>query len=300
MPHVDILFNQLQKRKTEPAQVKTAIDNFEKCIVDVRNKIDDIINEAKSICTEPQGNKRRRRNNSSHDHRVAALEVCDNIVDSANDRFQFKDHLVAASPFSPNTLKNTVVSFLLTTTCLAYPELEKSRLKTELSVIYARNDCRDLHGTLSLLKFLIQNSLGETLKETKKLLVIIVTTLVDVLWGFDLSSSKIRHQRRWRRAPLTGCWTESVIEIHELGIPPLDGAVKPNGICVSLDTCHASLGISRIDGVKTSSVIRHWTPVIDGLGISRIDGADLFGAVQTKRNLCVIGQLPLMGWASRA
>ncbi|CAH1972732.1 unnamed protein product [Acanthoscelides obtectus] len=108
MPHVDMLFNQLQKRKTEPAQVKTAIDNFEKCIVDVRNKIDDIINEAKSICTEPQGNKRRRRNNSSHDHRVAALEVCDNIVNSTNDRFQIKDHLVAASLFSPNTLENTV------------------------------------------------------------------------------------------------------------------------------------------------------------------------------------------------
>ncbi|CAH2008044.1 unnamed protein product [Acanthoscelides obtectus] len=73
------LFNQLQKRKTEPARVKTAIDNFDKCIVDVRNKIDDMINEAKSICTEPQGNKRRRRNNSSHDDRVALLEVCDNI-----------------------------------------------------------------------------------------------------------------------------------------------------------------------------------------------------------------------------
>ncbi|CAH1992147.1 unnamed protein product [Acanthoscelides obtectus] len=70
----------MQKRKTEPAQVKTAIDNFEECIVDVRNKIDDIKNEAKSIYTEPQGNKRRRRNNSSHDDRVAALEVCDNII----------------------------------------------------------------------------------------------------------------------------------------------------------------------------------------------------------------------------
>ncbi|CAH1987840.1 unnamed protein product [Acanthoscelides obtectus] len=57
-----------------------AINNFEKCIVDVRNKIDDIINEAKSICTEPQGNKRRRLNNSSHDHRVPALEVYDNII----------------------------------------------------------------------------------------------------------------------------------------------------------------------------------------------------------------------------
>ncbi|CAH2010271.1 unnamed protein product [Acanthoscelides obtectus] len=114
MPHVDILFNQLQERKTEPAQVTTAIDNFEKCIVDLRNKIDDIINEAKSICTEPQANKRRRLNNSSHDHRGEALEVCDNIVNSANDRFQFKDHLVAASLFSPNILENTVVSLLMT------------------------------------------------------------------------------------------------------------------------------------------------------------------------------------------
>ncbi|CAH1987837.1 unnamed protein product [Acanthoscelides obtectus] len=87
--------------RREPAQVKMTIDNFEKCIVHVRNKIDDIINEAKSICTEPQDYKRRRRNNSSHDHQVAALEVCDNIVISANDRFQFKDHLVVASLFFP-------------------------------------------------------------------------------------------------------------------------------------------------------------------------------------------------------
>ncbi|CAH1975482.1 unnamed protein product [Acanthoscelides obtectus] len=95
-----------RREETEPAQVKTGIDNFAK--YKERNKIGDIINEAKSICTEPQGNKRRRRNNSSHDHRVAALEVCDNIVNSANDRFQFKDHTVAASLFSPNTLENTV------------------------------------------------------------------------------------------------------------------------------------------------------------------------------------------------
>ncbi|CAH1984155.1 unnamed protein product [Acanthoscelides obtectus] len=132
MPHVDILFNQLQKRKTEPAQVKTATDNFEKCIVDVRSKIDDIINQAKSICTEPQGNKRRRRNNSSHDHRVAALEVFDNIANSANDRFQSKDHLVAASLFFPELFGEYCGKFpddKWETTCLAYSELEKSPLK---------------------------------------------------------------------------------------------------------------------------------------------------------------------------
>ncbi|CAH2013803.1 unnamed protein product [Acanthoscelides obtectus] len=142
-----------QKRETEPAQVKTAIYNFEKCIVDVRNKIDNI-KEAKSICTEPQVNKRRRRNNSSHDHRVAALEVCDNII--SIQRFGSR------IPFFPGHFGEYCGKFpddKLETTCLAYPELEKSRLKTELSVIYARNDYRDLHGTLSLLKFLIQNSL---------------------------------------------------------------------------------------------------------------------------------------------
>ncbi|CAH2001000.1 unnamed protein product [Acanthoscelides obtectus] len=83
-----------------------AIDSFEKCIVDVRNKIHDIINEAKS--TEPQGNKMRRRNNSNHYHRVAALEVWDNIISiqrSFGSRIPF---------FSPNILENTVVSFLIT------------------------------------------------------------------------------------------------------------------------------------------------------------------------------------------
>ncbi|CAH2010935.1 unnamed protein product [Acanthoscelides obtectus] len=169
MPHVDILFNQ---RKIEPAQVKTAIDNFEKCIVDVSNKIHHIINEAKSICTVPQGNKRRRRNNSSHDHRVAALELCDNII-------SIQRSFGSRIPFFPEHFGECCGKFTddkLESICLTYPELEKSRLKTELSVIYARNDCRDLHGTLSLSKFFIQNSLEETLKETKKLLEIIVTT----------------------------------------------------------------------------------------------------------------------------
>ncbi|CAH1958470.1 unnamed protein product [Acanthoscelides obtectus] len=81
--------------------------NFEKCIADVRDKIDDIINEAKSICTELQGNKSRRRNHSSHDHRVAALEVCDNII-------SIQRSFGSRIPFSPNTLGNTVVSFLMT------------------------------------------------------------------------------------------------------------------------------------------------------------------------------------------
>ncbi|CAH1983192.1 unnamed protein product [Acanthoscelides obtectus] len=65
------------------------------------------INEAKSICTGPQGNKRRRRNNSSHDHRVGVLEVCDNIISIQRS---FGSRIL----FFPNTLENTVGIFLMT------------------------------------------------------------------------------------------------------------------------------------------------------------------------------------------
>ncbi|CAH1985658.1 unnamed protein product [Acanthoscelides obtectus] len=144
---------QKAEEKNRASASKTAIDNFEKCIVDVRNKIDDI-NEAKSICTEPQGNKRRY--NSSHDDRVAALEVCDNIISIQRS---FGSHIPFFPPEHFGEYYGKFPDDKLESTCLAYPELEKSRLKTELSVIYARNDCRDLHGTLSLLKFFIKNSL---------------------------------------------------------------------------------------------------------------------------------------------
>ena len=59
---------------------------------------------------------------------------------------------------------------------LVYGTLDKERLRTELSVIYSRTDCRSLKGALPLLKFLIKNNLGDTLKETRKLLEIVITT----------------------------------------------------------------------------------------------------------------------------
>ncbi|CAH2005527.1 unnamed protein product [Acanthoscelides obtectus] len=59
--------------------------------------------------------------------------------------FNSKITWVAASLFFPEHFGGYCGKFSddkFETTCLAYPELEKSRLKTELFVIYARNDCR--------------------------------------------------------------------------------------------------------------------------------------------------------------
>ena len=176
MPHVNVLYNQLQKRTIEPTEVQGAIEHFQVAIVNIRNKVDEIISEASGICYEVPERKRKRSNIT--DHRMSALEICDVIINCAKDRFAFKDHLVAASLLSPNLFGSFGENFpddKLSLICSVYPNLDKSRLKTELSVIYARNDCRELNGALPLLKFLIKNNLQETLTETKKLLEILVT-----------------------------------------------------------------------------------------------------------------------------
>nr|CAI5833557.1 unnamed protein product [Callosobruchus analis] len=77
MPQVDVLFNELQKRKINPVEINQKIQSFEQNIMTIRNSIDEIINEATD----------RRRNNDSHfDHRIAALEVCDTIINCAKDQ----------------------------------------------------------------------------------------------------------------------------------------------------------------------------------------------------------------------
>ncbi|XP_031335766.1 zinc finger MYM-type protein 1 isoform X2 [Photinus pyralis] len=180
MPHVDILYNQLQQTKIEPNIVRDAIDNFERSIIQVQSNIDNIISESSDILPdEPPEHKRKRSSDSKLDHRIFALEVCDVIINCAKDRFYFKENLVVASLFFSEYFGQYSGKFpedKLTSVCSFYPTLEKERLQTELSVIYSRNDCRTLNGTFPFLKFLIKNNLGDTFKETKKLLEIIVTT----------------------------------------------------------------------------------------------------------------------------
>nr|CAI5833553.1 unnamed protein product [Callosobruchus analis] len=90
MPQVDVLFNELQKRKINPVEINQKIQSFEQNIMTIRNSIDEIINEATDIISsldcEPMVSKRRRNNDSHFDHRIAALEVCDTIINCAKDQ----------------------------------------------------------------------------------------------------------------------------------------------------------------------------------------------------------------------
>nr|CAI5864570.1 unnamed protein product [Callosobruchus analis] len=112
---VDVFFNELQKRKIDPVEINQKIQSFEQNIMTIRNSIDEIINEATDIISsldcEPMPSKRRRNNDSQFDHRIAALEVCDTIINCAKDRFGFKNHLLAASLLYSDQFANYINCF---------------------------------------------------------------------------------------------------------------------------------------------------------------------------------------------
>lgn len=179
MPHVDVLYNNLQKKNMDPTEAQKAIHVFEQSINNVRNKIDPIIHQASNLNAAPSVQKRKRPNNSQQDHRIACLEVCDVIINNAKERFAYTNHLVAATLLSSEHFEkynNKFPENELDLTCTAYNFFDKNRLRTELSVLYSNIECRTLKGAVPLLKFIISNNLEDTLTETKKLIQILVTT----------------------------------------------------------------------------------------------------------------------------
>lgn len=179
MPHVDLLYDHLQKRNMDPTEAQKVINVFEQSINLVRNKIDAISQQASQFNTTPTDHKRKRPNNNKQDHRVACIEVCDVIINNARERFSFTDHLVAATLLNSENFEKFNTRFpdeILTLTCSTYKVLNQERLKTELSVLYSNSECGKLNAAVPFLKFIISNNLDETMSETKTLLQILITT----------------------------------------------------------------------------------------------------------------------------
>lgn len=60
------------------------------------------------------------------------------------------------------------------TTVQSFPFLEKDKLRTELQIIYRREDFKNVKKVTHLLGFLLKNNLVECFGETVKLLKIVV------------------------------------------------------------------------------------------------------------------------------
>ncbi len=94
------------------------------------------------------------------------------------ERFSFTDHLVSATLMQADKFEQYTVAFpeeALSRTLKAYPVLNGSKLKTELSLIYCKEEFRTCLGAVDLLHLFMENNLEEVFSETVTLLKILIT-----------------------------------------------------------------------------------------------------------------------------
>ncbi|KAJ8335756.1 hypothetical protein SKAU_G00390980 [Synaphobranchus kaupii] len=110
---------------------------------------------------------------------ATAGEVCDTILGHAKERFSFTDHLVSATLLQGDRYAQYSTAFpedALRSTLKAYPMLNGSKLKTELSLIYSKDEFKACCGAVDLFQLFMENNVAEVFSETVTLLKILITT----------------------------------------------------------------------------------------------------------------------------
>ena len=103
MPHVDVLYAQLQKCQISSAFIQTCFRNFLVSINNVRGKIPDIFyNDSCAVEEEPLA-KRPRCAYFDEEILMILEEICDIIVSNSSSRFAVTRHLVAATIFQSSS-----------------------------------------------------------------------------------------------------------------------------------------------------------------------------------------------------
>ncbi|KAL4153992.1 hypothetical protein QTP88_001825 [Uroleucon formosanum] len=171
MPHVDILYNQLQKRETDSTTVKNNINSFIKEISKIRNQMG-------TLCEGNIVQSNNKRKHRGDELKREAIEVCDNIIPQIKQRFDFTGHLVASNLFLADNFEKYDDNFpegYFNETINVYPYFDSKKLKTEIQIIYSRTEFRTMSGAVSLLSFIQSENLTSTFGESMKLLKIIIT-----------------------------------------------------------------------------------------------------------------------------
>lgn len=174
MPHVDLLYNQLQNRQIDSVSANAAISAFEENIHIIRQRVD-MIEENPHPSSEPE---KKRKRETPEMRKIAAKEVCDTVIVQAKERFKFTGHLTASMLFLTENFNKYNKEFpepFLKKTHEAYPFIDIPRLRTELQIIYMRKDFSKTSSASVLLQFIIENNLERTFSESLKLLKILVT-----------------------------------------------------------------------------------------------------------------------------
>uniref|UniRef100_A0AAV2KW65 Uncharacterized protein n=1 Tax=Knipowitschia caucasica TaxID=637954 RepID=A0AAV2KW65_KNICA len=140
MPLVDLLYAKLQKKNIDAVHIKRSIQQF--------------------------------AGHTKH-------QICNTILRHTRERFNFTDHLVCATLLQGDKFEEHHGSFpeeVLQSTLKAYPMLNGSKLKTELSLIYSKAEFRACCGAVDLFQLFMENNLKDVFSETVTLLKILITT----------------------------------------------------------------------------------------------------------------------------
>lgn len=158
MPHVEILYNQMQSREVNAVKISENIGKFKDSISKIRES---------KYCE-----------NSSQTLSREAKEVCDYICVDIVERYSFTRQLLAAKLLNKANFdsyaKTTPLEEVFATT-RAYPMIQKENLLLELQVFYSRSDLHNYSKLTDLLLFIFRNNLQETFQELTKLINIILT-----------------------------------------------------------------------------------------------------------------------------
>ncbi|XP_055083313.1 uncharacterized protein LOC129456849 [Periophthalmus magnuspinnatus] len=175
LPHVDVLYSKLQKKDMDCFHIKQSIQQFEEGIQKIRDSVHSVAEE-QSSGAQPE---KRPRMIDPEEHGKTAEEICDAVLRHITERFSFTDHLIAATLLRSDRFEEynrTLPEQALCVTLKAYPCLTANRLKTELSVIYSKEDLRVCPGAIDLIHVFAENNLLDVFQETVKLLKIVITT----------------------------------------------------------------------------------------------------------------------------
>ncbi|CAH1377244.1 unnamed protein product, partial [Tenebrio molitor] len=147
IPHVEVLFSQVESREASSSYIQTCLEKFEAQIIEVMDRKIDLLGEEASGDLEASASKRPRLDDASDTNRAFLEEYFDVLLNQIKDRYDFTGHLSAAALFSPNLIythrhRFPEDTFNSTVATYRFENKVKEKFKTELTVIYEREDMR--------------------------------------------------------------------------------------------------------------------------------------------------------------
>ncbi|KAK7901305.1 hypothetical protein WMY93_018074 [Mugilogobius chulae] len=147
--------------------------------LDYLEKVRDSVHSVAEDQTAGLQPRKRLRVLNKEDCGKIGKQICDSVLGQIQERFSFTKHLISASLLQSDRFAEYSSTFpdeALAVAVKTYPVITGCKLKTELRVIYNKEELRSCGGAVDLLHVLAENDLVDVLQETVQLLKLVLTT----------------------------------------------------------------------------------------------------------------------------